>query len=101
MTQRVWDEYGDCLSGDIAKLDAQVGSHSLEKHAHQKRRTSETNKAWITLLSFLLENMKTGYQLCCRRQSSVVRKKTITFYNRISQASMHAMPPLHHHHSTG
>lgn len=55
----IWDHYGDCVQAAISKIDP------------GRKQRPEASRAWVTLLSFIVENMKSGYIAGIRRSSQL------------------------------
>ncbi|KAI1701349.1 globin-like protein 9 [Ditylenchus destructor] len=52
---QIWDDLGDCITDAIAKTEAIRGKR-------------EAFRAWISLISFLVDSMKAGYTAQCKRK---------------------------------
>ncbi len=62
----MWDQLGECLSDALTRQDS-------------LRKQREAARAWISLVSFVVDNMKQGYQ------RDLYRRKSATFETAQSQ----------------
>uniref|UniRef100_A0A914CYP2 Uncharacterized protein n=1 Tax=Acrobeloides nanus TaxID=290746 RepID=A0A914CYP2_9BILA len=80
---QVWDDLGDCLTDAIAKTEAVRGKR-------------EALKAWITLISFLVDSMKAGYTAQCKRRSIIRPSGTVDNDSPLPSSPMSSMPMNRH-----